>query len=351
MATIDRVKYDGPANILVWKFPTQDLSWGTQVIVNQAQEAVFFKGGQAQDVLGPGTHTLKTANIPLLRGLIEAPFGGNTPFAAEIYFVNKATHLDVKWGTKTPIPVEDPKFNVFLPVRAFGQFGVQVADSRAFVTQLSATLPEFTLDALEDYFRGALLARAKDYIAETIVNKKINVLEISAHLEEMSSAMGAKLSGDFSAYGVRLVNFFLDSVDVPADDETVVRLKKALADRAEFDILGNAYNTKRTFDTLEKAAGNEGGGAGIGMGLGAGLGAGAGIGNLMSGLVGQAAAGTGKPAPAPAGLVCPACRAQNLAGARFCSACGRPLQSICPKCGVPAEASARFCPSCGAKIA
>ena len=152
MSIIDRVKFDGPASVLVWRHPPDDLTWGTQVIVNQAQEAVFFSGGQALDVLGPGTHTLKTANIPLLRGLIKAPFGGQTPFAAEVYYVNKAVNLDVKWGTANPIPVLDPKFNVFLPVRAFGQFGVQVADTRSFVVQLSGTLNEFTVENLSNYF-------------------------------------------------------------------------------------------------------------------------------------------------------------------------------------------------------
>lgn len=325
MAIIDRVKYDGPAGVLVWRYPPDDLSWGTQVIVNQAQEAIFFKGGQALDVMGPGTHTLRTANIPLLRGLIKAPFGGETPFAAEIYYVNKAVNLDVKWGTNSPIPVLDPKFNVFLPVRAFGQFGIQVADARAFVTQLSATSPQFTTDELSNYFRGVLLTRAKDYIAETIIKEKINLLEIAAHLEEMSGAIQVKLSQDFATYGVRLVNFYLNSVDVPEDDDTVVRLKKALAEKAELDILGDKYQQKRTLDVMEKAAGNEGGGAGMGLGMGMGMGAGMGMGQAM----GQAMQG-GPIGGAPAG---------SPAGAKFCSACGKPLSP-----------GAKFCADCGGKV-
>jgi membrane protease subunit (stomatin/prohibitin family) len=318
MAIIDRVKYDGPAEVLVWRYPPDNLSWGTQVIVNQSQEAIFYKGGEALDVLGPGTHTLRTANIPLLRKLIAAPFGGDTPFAAEIYYVNKAVNLDVKWGTNNPIPVMDPKFNVFLPVRAFGQFGIQVLDSRAFVTQLSATSPQFTADQLSNYFRGVLLTKAKDYIAETIIKDKINVLEIAAHLEAMSGAIQTKLADDFAKYGVKLVNFYLNSVDVPEDDDTVIRLKKALAEKAELDILGDKYQQKRTLDVMEKAAGNPGGGAGAGMGAGLGLGAGLGMGQMMAGAMGGMNQG---------------------AGAKFCSACGKPL--------APA---AKFCAECGAKL-
>ncbi len=327
MAIIDRVKYDGPADVLVWRYPPDNLSWGTQVIVNQAQEAIFFQGGAALDVLGPGTHTLRTANIPLLRKLISAPFGGETPFAAEVYYVNKGVNLDVKWGTNNPIPVLDPKFNVFLPVRAFGQFGIQVADSKAFVTQLSATSPQFTTDQLSNYFRGVLLTKAKDYIAETIVKKKINLLEVSAYLEDMSTAIGDKLTGEFAKFGVKLVNFYLNSVDVPDDDETVIRLKKALSDRAEVDILGDKYQQKRTLDVMEKAAGNEGGGAGLGMGAGMGLGAGMGMGQLMAGAMGQM-----NPNASAAG-------AAGAAGAKFCAQCGKPLAS-----------GAKFCAECGAKL-
>ncbi len=320
MAIIDRVKYDGPANVLVWRFPADDLSWGTQVIVNQTQEAIFFKGGQALDVLGPGTHTLRTANIPLLRGLIKAPFGGETPFAAEIYYVNKAVNLDVKWGTNSPIPVLDPKFNVFLPVRAFGQFGIQVQDSRAFVANLSATNPQFTTDQLSNYFRGVLLTKAKDYIAETITKSKINLLEIAAHLEEMSGALQGKLATDFATYGVKLVNFYLNSVDVPEDDDTVIRLKKVLAEKAEIDILGDKYQQKRQLDVMEKAAQNEGGGASAGMGAGLGLGAGMAMGQQFGQAMTPGAAG-------------------SPAGAKFCAQCGKGL-----------AAGAKFCAECGGKV-
>jgi membrane protease subunit (stomatin/prohibitin family) len=142
----------------------------------------------------------------------------------------------------------------------------------------------------------------------------------------MSNAIGEKLNGDFAKFGVRLVNFYLNSVDVPEDDETVVRLKKALSDRAEVDILGDKYQQKRTLDVMEKAAGNEGGGAGMGMGAGMGLGAGMGMGQMMAGAMGQMNPG------APAASA-------GAAGAKFCSACGKPLSP-----------GAKFCAECGAKL-
>jgi membrane protease subunit (stomatin/prohibitin family) len=101
MALIDRIKFDAPDdNILVWKFPSDELTLGTQLIVNQSQEALFLKGGQVCDLFGPGTYTLSTANLPLLRALVDLPFGGQTPFAAEVWFVNKTVKRDLRWGTQ-----------------------------------------------------------------------------------------------------------------------------------------------------------------------------------------------------------------------------------------------------------
>ncbi len=378
MAIIDRVKYDGPSDTLVWRHPPDDLTWGTQVIVNQSQEVLFFKGGQALDLLGPGTHTLKTMNIPLLRRFIKAPFGGNTPFAAEVYFINKATKLDIKWGTKSPIPILDPKYNIFLPIRAFGQFGVRISDSRKFVVQLAGTQSKFTTTALTDYFRGIILTKAKDYIAETIIRKKINLLEISAYLEDISGDLLKKIGKDFSTYGIQLVNFMLQSINVPENDDTVKKLKKALSERAEIDILGNQnYRMKRTFDTMEGAAKNEGGGMmGAGMGLGMGMGAGAGMGGMMAGMMGSVAGKQpqqmasctnkkcsaqvpatskfcpecGKPVVA-ATSKCPGCKGDVAAGAKFCMSCGIRLGSrACPKCNVEVAPTAKFCGGCGGKI-
>lgn len=341
MAIIDVVKFEGPANVLVWKFPQDDLSWGTQVIVGPAQEAIFVKGGQILDSLGPGTHMLKTANIPLLRGLIKLPFGGETPFAAEVYFVNKAVNLEVKWGTQNPIPLLDPVYKVALPVRAFGQFGVRIADSRLVFVQLSSA-GSFTTESLTGAFRGVLMARIKDHIAELMINGKVPLLEISGQIEEISEALRQKVAPDFAKWGVELVNFFVNSIDVPEDDPSVQKLKKALADKAELDILGEGYKTKRTFDALEKAAGNEGGAAGAGLGLGMGLGAGVGVGSLMAGALGQAAT-TKSPAAA-----CSSCRTENAAGATFCSACGKSMAAArCGKCKAELPAGAKFCSACG----
>ena len=137
MALIDRIKHDAETDdLLVWKSPREDIRIGSQLIVNQSQEAVFVKGGQVLDLFGPGTHTLTTANIPLLRKLVNLPFGGQSPFTAEIWYINKTVKGGLKWGTKAPIPVIDPKYNFPVSVRAVGKWGLRIADSRSFVAQI-----------------------------------------------------------------------------------------------------------------------------------------------------------------------------------------------------------------------
>jgi membrane protease subunit (stomatin/prohibitin family) len=161
MAVIDRVKWDGTPNILAWKFPSEELSTWTQLIVNESQEAYLVRGGVYEGPFGAGRHTLSTENIPLISKLINLPFGGKTPFTAEVWYVNRVTNLDIKWGTPDPIQLEDPKYRVMLPIRAFGQYGIRIIESKKFLLKIVGTLKEFDSDTLSEYFRGVLITKIK----------------------------------------------------------------------------------------------------------------------------------------------------------------------------------------------
>jgi membrane protease subunit (stomatin/prohibitin family) len=137
MAIMQVVKYDGMRDVFAYKYPHDSLSTWSKVIVNETQEAILYKGGQALDWFWPGSHTLETANIPLLRSVANIPHGGKSPFSAEVWFVNKAHFLDIKWGTPTPIQIKDPEYGIFIPLRGFGQFGMKVSDSKKFLTTLN----------------------------------------------------------------------------------------------------------------------------------------------------------------------------------------------------------------------
>jgi len=147
MAIIDVVKFEGPPDVFAWRYPNQELGTWTQLIVHESQEAILYKGGQALDSFSAGRHTLSTANIPILSNIINLPFGGKSPFTAEVWFINKMRSLDVKWGTSAPIQLQDPKYNIIVSVRAFGQFGVQISNPRKFLGKMPSCGYDYPADA------------------------------------------------------------------------------------------------------------------------------------------------------------------------------------------------------------
>lgn len=348
MALIDVIKYEGNPNTLAWKHPNAELGTWTQLIVNESQEAVLYKGGQALDWFGPGRHTLETANIPVLSKLVNIPFGGKSPFSAEIWYVNKVNTLDVKWGTPTPIQLQDPKYNVFVPLRAFGQFGIKVGDAKVFLTKLVGTLTSFSTDNIVKYFRGVYLTMVKDAIAEYLIKEKVPILEINAYILELSESLSASISPKLEEFGIELVNFYVNDISVPEDDTAVIQLKAALAKRAEMDIIGYSYTQERSFDTMESAASNPGGGAAPIMGAGMGMAMGVGMGNVMGGAMGN----IGQNLDATPKAKCPHCDGEISTGAKFCPNCGKtPVLeanvALCPKCGSSNKAGTKFCTECG----
>ena len=350
MALIDVVQWQGGEGEIVYRFPEGAVSWGAQLIVAETQEAILFKEGRALDTLGPGRHTLKTGNIPIFEKLINLPFGGNTPFPAEVYFVSKTEIPNLKWGTKTPLQLLDPIYNLAVPVRAFGSYSIRVKDTRALLLAAIGSWKAYDTESVGTALRDMIvMPKVQDFISETLYKQNLTVLKISTMLEEIGIAGRAKCSEDFLSFGIELVRFAVESINVPDDDESVQRLKKALADKAEIDIMGqDSYKMKRTFDTMEKAAGNEGSGAGM-MGAGMGLGMGVGMGGMMPGMMQNAMGGAMQQG---AKILCPSCKAENVSGAKFCAACGKEMNpgAKCPKCNATVAPGAKFCGECGATM-
>lgn len=356
MAIIDLVKWNGNPSILAWKFPSEELSTWTQLIVNETQEAYLVKEGVYQGPFGAGRHTLSTNNIPLLTTLIGLPFGGQSPFSAEVWYVNKATNLDVKWGTPDPIQLQDPKYQIMVPVRAFGQYGIKVVDPKKFLLKLVGTLSSFDVETLSDYFKGVFTTKIKSSIASAIIKNGQSVLEISTELETLSALLKTSLAPEMDDYGVDLTQFNIHSINVPEDDPAVVTLKSALARRAEMGLLGTNYQQQRTFDVLETAAGNEGA-AGTVLGAGMGMGMGMGMGGAMGGAFNQLTPHMQTQTPAPqAQLNCAKCNTPYTAGMKFCGGCGNALAApatatampmlSCDKCHAEVPKGAKFCPHC-----
>lgn len=289
MALIDVVKCEMDGNSFCQKFPSEDLRIGTQLVVYTAQTAFFVKGGAIYDEFSAGTHTLKTANIPLLNKIVNLPFGSDSPFKAEVWFVNHITKLDLKWGTPQPIQLEDPRYSVIVPVRAFGQYGFQITNARKFLETLIGNMQSFTAEQIDAYFRGKILSSLNALLSKKISAEKVSILDVNTMLVEMSEYCEQQLNLSFEKYGVKLCDFSIISINVPQDDPSIIKLKAAKDEAARFNIIGrDYYQMDRSFDVLEKAAANEGAGgqfAAMGAGLGVGLGVGNTVGNMASQLI------------------------------------------------------------------
>ncbi len=329
--------FDETGEEIVHRIPesgSADIKLGAQLVVRESQVAVFFRDGKALDVLGPGRHTLTTANIPLLTKLLSLPFGFTSPFRAEIYFVNVKEFIDQKWGTTEPIPLRDRELGL-VRLRAFGTYAMQVGDPQLFVNKVVGTQAIYETAALRDYLRGMVVSRLTDVLGRSLTT----VFDLPGRYEEVAAAVKALVQEDFESLGLRLKAFFVQSITPPEE------VLKVMDERAAMGTLGDmdAYVKFKAAQAMGTAAqGGEGtAAAGVNLGVGAGLGM----------AVGQAMAEALKARQAPTTVVCPHCGKQAPSDATFCPYCGQRLGSVtCPGCGKEVPPGAAFCPHCGAKI-
>jgi membrane protease subunit (stomatin/prohibitin family) len=287
MAIIDIVKYQNTDGELCHKFESDDLRLGTQLVVHPAQTAFFVKGGAICDEFTSGTYRVDTENIPILNKIINLPYGSDSPFQAEVWFINQTAKLNLPWGTPHPIQIEDPKYHIIVPLRAHGQYGIRVTNPRLFIETLIGNMGSFSTEQIDQYYKGKIISALNTLLAQQVVSNGVSVLDINTLLLSMSDAINSQLNEILGKYGVSIIEFAIMSVTFPQDDESVIKLKNAKDLAARLTITGrDVYQMERSFDVMEKAASNEGAGGQM-MGLGVGLGAGMNVGNAVGNIAGQ----------------------------------------------------------------
>ena len=256
---------------IVRRFPESgigDYRIGSQLIVREAQSAVFFRDGNALDVFRAGRHTITTANIPKLIDFIGKAFNDRTPFPAEVYFVSMKEFANEKWGTPQPIIVRNPGmgFGVAL-LQGFGTYSFQVKDPQQFVTQIVGTVGAFQTSEIEERLKTVLLSKLQDILGETTAAK--SVVDLIGLTEEIGAAVRAKAQDDFEAIGITLKSFYIGNL------KPSTKSAQELRDMGMLDMA--TYTQLQAADAMRDAASNPSGGAGLTAGIGAGIG----IGNLM----------------------------------------------------------------------
>lgn len=330
--------FDETGKELVHRIPEKgsgEIKFGAQLTVRESQAAVFFYQGKAVQAFGPGRHTLKTANIPILTKILSLPWAMNSPLRAEVYLVNLKVFTNLKWGTRDPVAFKDSELGL-VRLRAFGVFNLQVVQPVLFINSLVGTQGIFTTEEVEDYLNLVIVSRFNDYMGHTIDT----ILNLPSQYDELSEGLLKRLQQDFSHFGLALTHLYVNAITPPPE------VQQAIDDRGRMGAIKdmNKLMQLKAAMAMEKAAEGEGG-AGQGMGMGMGL--------MMPGMFAQYFA-AGKPG---AGQVqetspCPDCSNPVPVNAPFCPQCGHQQVVIqqCAKCGKNLTASAKFCSRCGRPV-
>ncbi len=291
---VDIVEWiDHTDDTLVWRFPRyhNQIKNGAQLIVRPGQMAVLVHRGQLTEVFEPGAYELKTDNLPILSTLMGWKHGFDSPFKAEVYFLNTTQVTNLKWGTPNPIMLRDPDFGP-IRLRAFGVYTLKAIEPTALLKELVGTDGSFEADEITELLRAMINSSFADVLGDA----KVAALDLAAKYPELAEQMRQRVAEKIdNEYGLDIPKLLIVNISLPAEVE------KALDTRTSMAAIGdmNRFQQYQMGQAMTAAAENpSGGGAADGMGLGLGF---AMAGRMMqSNAPGAAAAPV--PMPPPVGI-------------------------------------------------
>ncbi len=362
MAIIDLVRWapQGNETIYAYRFPETNLSTFTQLIVQESQEAILFSKGQIIGKFGPGKHTLNTENLPILRNLYGFPFGGKNPFTAEVWFVNKLQPYNIDWAIDR-MDIHDADYNAGIPLVASGRYGLKVNDAERFLIKIVGTKNAFDQHDLTDQFFGEFSTKTKSTVLQFMINNRIGIKQISAHLDNISEHLKNIMLPFWENLGLELTKFYITSIEVDSSTEVGRRVLDAISRQSAQSIGGYTWQQEQAFGVANNAidgfSNNNGGllGAVIATNMMGGLGGG---GTVMQPQYNQPAFAGNNPGQAGNGnqaqpqireVYCSNCSKKFSSNLKFCPHCGD-IYNPCPKCGTDNDQNAKRCVSCGTPL-
>ena len=330
--------FDATGQEMVHRLPAQgsgEIKWGAQLIARESQTGVFFYNGKAVHVFGPGRHTLKTGNIPVLNKILGIPWGMNSPLRAEAYFVNMKVFPNLKWGTRDPVAFKDSEMGL-VRLRAHGMFNIRVIQPLLFINSLIGTVPTLSTEDIEEYLSRVIVSRLNDFMGANLDT----ILNLPGQYESWARGLQENIQDEFKHFGLALTDLFINAITPPPE------VQQAIDDRSKlglFDDMSRLMQLKAAM-SMEKAAENQGS-AGEGMGMSMGL--------MMPAMMNQFMQSTPQQtSPSAATQTCPDCNHQIPTDASFCPYCGHHIMVVdqCRNCGKNLAANAKFCPNCGTRV-
>ena len=314
-----------------------DFKLGAQLIVRDSQMAIFFKDGHACDSFSVGRHTLSTLNVPILTRLLAFPFGFNSPFRAEVYFVNLKVFTSLKWGTKDPVTFEDSKLGL-VRLRGHGAYTLRIAQPMVFLNSIVGRQALYTTDDIQDYLRDVIIARMNDLLGE----KLDSILDLPGQYEKIAEDFKKGVADEFSKYGLELIDFFISSITPP--DE----VGKMIDQRSGMEAVGDLDK----FFKFEMAKGLAT--SGIAGATGNTMGMAAGVGLMVPTMMNKVFAPEQQELRKEpvATVTCPKCHTDTPEQSRYCYRCGHQMivQNFCPSCHKELPSEAVYCLFCGLRL-
>ena len=236
---ISVIKYEGSNEVLAHKHEKEDFTIGSQLIVHESQEALFFRDGMIFDQFTAGRHTLVTNNIPKVRDYMKLGTGGINVFHCEVYFINMVTQMGIRWGTDSKVRLFDPASGLHVEIGASGNFNMRVTDARKLILKLVGTtdglLQSDVTGEGKSYgtgmFKALIVNKVKANLARIIKEENLNILEIDAYLDVLSAKLMVDINETLDEYGLTMPEFYVTSIVTPDDDPNFVRLKQQFADK------------------------------------------------------------------------------------------------------------------------
>ena len=269
---IDVIEWtDDSQNTMVYRFNREGnaIKYGAKLTVRESQIAVFVNEGEIADVLTPGIYELETNNIPILTDLQHWDHGFNSPFKAEVYFLNTKRFVDLKWGTKNPIMVRDSEFDM-VRLRAFGTYEIRIADPKTFLREIVGTDGHFTIEEIEDQLSNLIVSRFASVMGED----DTPALDLAANYERFSTYITEHISPSFEAYGLELTRILVENISLPEEVEKAIDVRTGRAVTGDLD----AHIKYQSGEAL----GNSEGSASDMVGMGAGMAMGQQMANSMN---------------------------------------------------------------------